>query len=81
MKVQFDMSVVVDARSIEDVLTAVASHISTVARHVASDRKIEDCGAQFKLSFASEDAPAADLKKDAALDKHGPIIATPAPQS
>jgi hypothetical protein len=81
MKFAFSLSTVVEANSEEDALNIVSWHISTVARHVASERPLADCGAKFTLSKVDDAAEAADLKRDVVTEKHGPVPLNLDPES
>lgn len=70
MKYKFECSIVVAAASVEDALGAVASHISTVNRQMASG--VEDCAPEFAIAQVDDKADAVDLT-DKVSQKFGPI--------
>lgn len=72
MKFKFDCSTVIEARSQEDALSAIADHVSTVNRQVASDRSLADCGAKFTITQVDDKAEAVPLKDEATVAL-GPI--------
>lgn len=81
-KFSFEMApLVLFANSIEEALGQVGSHISTVARHVASERLLEDCKPKFSISELdapkpeelNEINPEDHVHFDHATAKHGPI--------
>lgn len=81
MKFAFSLSTVIEANSEEDALNVVSSHISTVARHLANERKLSDCEPKFTLSPLDETTPHDDLRHDAAKAKFGPIPLNLDPES
>lgn len=64
--------VVVEARSLEDALQAIASHFSTIARHVGNGTSLADCGPEFSLAKGADDLKAVDLT-DGVTQANGPI--------
>jgi len=70
MKFKFDMSVTVEAKSLEDALGAICSHISTVNRQMASGLK--DLAPEFIIAEIDAKTEAVDLT-DKVTQSRGPI--------
>lgn len=72
--------VVVEARSLEDALQAIASHFSTIARHVGNGTPLAECGPEFDLVAGPESLEAVSLT-DAVTQSKGPIALSLDPES
>lgn len=83
-KFSFTMpSLILYANDLETALGQVSSHISTVARHVASERDLADCKPRFTITDLGDaedkeieeldEDPSKHVHFDHAHAKHGPI--------
>lgn len=70
----FSLKATIEAGSMEDAISQVVTHLTTVSRNAGSGRELADCGALFTITENTKDKPkVSDLKTDVANEKLGPV--------